>query len=81
MHTTIQKWGNSQGVRLPKALLETVGLADNDNVEIVARGDEIVIKPVRERLTIDKLFNGWVGEAPELYDWGELDAPAGRELL
>ena len=28
MQTTIQKWGNSQGIRIPKAYLEAVGLAE-----------------------------------------------------
>jgi antitoxin MazE len=81
MIAKIAKWGNSVGVRIPKALLEVVGLSDNDNVEIVAEDKMLIIKPARERLTIDKLFEGWTGESPEPYDWGELDAPVGRELL
>ncbi|MCL1805558.1 MAG: AbrB/MazE/SpoVT family DNA-binding domain-containing protein [Clostridiales bacterium] len=81
MHTTIVKWGNSRGVRLPKALLDVVGLSVNDSVEIVAENNMLIIKPTRERLTIDKLFADWSGEAPEPYDWGEINAPAGRELI
>jgi antitoxin MazE len=80
MHTTIVKWGNSQGIRLPKTLLDIVGLSDNDSVEIIAKDKMLIIKPAKERLTIDKLFEGWDGEFPEPYDWGELDAPAGREI-
>ena len=29
MYATIQKWGNSQGLRIPKALLDAVGLREN----------------------------------------------------
>ena len=81
MHTTIVKWGNSRGIRLSKALLDVVGLSDNDRVEIVAEDNMLIIKPARERLTIDKLFADWDGDAPEPYDWGKLDAPVGRELI
>lgn len=81
MQTTIVKWGNSRGIRLPKTLLDVIGLSDNDSVEIVAEDNRLIIKPVKERLTIEKLFEGWDGDAPEPYDWGELDAPVGRELI
>jgi antitoxin MazE len=33
MHTTIQRWGNSQAVRLPKTILEVLLLKENDQVE------------------------------------------------
>ncbi len=35
MQATIQKWGNSQGIRIPKAFLEAVGMGENDLVEIL----------------------------------------------
>jgi DNA-damage-inducible protein J len=38
-------------------------------------------KSARKRLTIETVFEGWNGGNPEPYDWGELDAPVGRELL
>jgi antitoxin MazE len=34
MYTTIQKWGNSQAVRLPKDILEEANLQENDKVQI-----------------------------------------------
>ena len=49
--TTIQKWGNSQAVRLPKNILESVSLQENDKVEITsdAETDTIVIRKVSHR--------------------------------
>jgi len=46
MITTIQKWGNSQAVRIPKAVLESLMLQENDQVEIIADvdTDSIVIR-------------------------------------
>jgi len=82
MQTTIVKWGNSRGIRLPKILLDSMNLSDNDTVELRTENDCIIIKKsTRERLTIEKLFEHWDGGRPEPYNWGELDAPVGRELL
>ncbi len=57
MNTTIQRWGNSQGVRLPKIILEQSGIAENDKVQIFVEGDSIILKkaakrhiPLKERL-------------------------------
>ncbi|MEG0765443.1 MAG: AbrB/MazE/SpoVT family DNA-binding domain-containing protein [Pseudoflavonifractor sp.] len=44
MYASIQKWGNSQGLRLPKALLEGLGLRENDRVELIQSGDLLTIK-------------------------------------
>ena len=44
MMTTIQKWGNSQGVRLPKTILDILFLQENDPVEITAENNSIIIK-------------------------------------
>jgi antitoxin MazE len=49
MYTTIQKWGNSQAIRLPKGILEAVDLHENDRVEINADNDIIVIRRMNRR--------------------------------
>lgn len=41
----IVKIGNSQGIRIPKVLLEQVGLGVE--VEVEARGDELIVRSVR----------------------------------
>ena len=46
MLTTIQKWGNSQAIRLPKAILETASIQENEQVQILAeQGKIIIVKP------------------------------------
>ena len=35
MTTTIQKWGNSQGVRIPKIILDTVNWVEDEQIMIV----------------------------------------------
>ncbi len=44
MVTKIQKWGNSQGLRLPKHVLESARMTVGDDVEILADEEEILIK-------------------------------------
>lgn len=44
MKTTIQKWGNSHAVRIPKAFLEQLGLNENEKVEIEVNQEGIMIK-------------------------------------
>lgn len=46
MKTNIVRIGNSQGIRIPKALLEQTGLCDE--VELIVRDDSLIIRPIRE---------------------------------
>lgn len=80
MQAMIQKWGNSQGIRIPKAFLEAVGLAENDCVELERVDDSIVIKKATssKKLTLDDIFDGYNGnDEIEAFDWGK---PVGREV-
>jgi antitoxin MazE len=45
MRARIQRIGNSQGVRIPKAILEQVGF--HGEVEIEVQGDSLVIRPAK----------------------------------
>jgi antitoxin MazE len=47
MVTKIQKWGNSQGLRLAKGLLEDAHISVGDDVDVTARDGLIVIAPAR----------------------------------
>lgn len=46
MVTKVQRWGNSQGIRLAKHVLENARIAVDDDVELVVGKDQIVIKKV-----------------------------------
>jgi len=81
MYTTVQRWGNSNAVRIPKALLEAVQLAENDKVEITAQEGGIFIQPAKRKRRIkslEELFEGYEGDyICEEFDWG---SPVGREV-
>ena len=46
MYATIQKWGNSLGLRIPKPLLDALGIHENDRVELLSDHDSITIRKV-----------------------------------
>ena len=82
MLTTIQKWGNSQGVRLPKTVLDVLFLKENDTVEIVTANDSIIIKKAtrkrRAKKSLDERFLNYTGN----YQCSEWDTgkPIGKEV-
>lgn len=48
MLVKVQKWGNSQGIRLSKEVLAEANILVGDALEIVTTKEQIVIKPVRK---------------------------------
>ncbi len=48
MVTRVQKWGNSQGLRVSKEILEKVHIAIGDMVDIRVQKDCILIQPVHQ---------------------------------
>lgn len=75
----IRAWGNSQGIRIPKEILDKLDLKVSDVLNIEIENDAIVLrkqfvhKTFEERL---KAYNGKISISD--FDWGE---PKGRELL
>ncbi len=45
MKTRVQKWGNSLGVRIPKAFADDLGLDHGSSIELVLRDGCLVLKP------------------------------------
>jgi antitoxin MazE len=80
MFSSIQKWGNSQGIRLPKSILETALLKENEKVEIIADKGQIIIKKatLTKHKTIQERFSGYNGDYKcTEFDWGK---PVGKEV-
>ena len=78
MTTTIQKWGNSQGIRIPKFMLEALKWDGNEELVISAKDDKIIIERANKRKDINELFCGFNEEyQPVDIDWGK---PKGEEI-
>ncbi|MDR4493870.1 MAG: AbrB/MazE/SpoVT family DNA-binding domain-containing protein [Nitrospirales bacterium] len=80
MLTKMQKWGNSQGLRFPKAILEEASMEVGDEVKVSVRGRKIIIEPVKKvrgRYDLKEL----VSRMPKNYQVEEVDwgVPVGKE--
>lgn len=76
MRVQISKWGNSLGVRLPKAVAEELALKPGQTVDVVVEQGSVAIRPQRKRKSVtlaalvaemDRLGRE---HEPELVDWG-----------
>jgi antitoxin MazE len=81
MITRVQKWGNSQGIRLAKELLSEADIGVGDAVDVTAREGSIVIMPAR-RIRGGHDLRELVSRIPEDYIPAELDwgSAAGKEV-
>ncbi len=81
MVTRVQKWGNSQGLRLSKEVLSAARIEIGDVVDVEVREGSIVVTPVRQvrgALDLEQLVAGMPrGYKPGEADWGP---PAGGEV-
>lgn len=58
MLTTIQRWGNSLAIRIPKAFALQAGLEDNGAVDIFVEGDKIVVSAAPKEWKLEDLLSG-----------------------
>lgn len=78
METTVQKWGNSLGVRIPKAFAEEAGVSEGTAVDISVASGDIIIRPLRRRhLDLDDLLAKVTPE--NIHAEIDTGAPVGRE--
>ena len=79
MNSSIQKWGNSQGVRIPLEMIKKLSWNISDPINIDIVDDSIIIRRVEPpKKKIEELFENYNEEyKPEAIDWGE---PVGREI-
>lgn len=75
----IKPWGNSLGIRIPKNILEKLGLHISDILQIEVIDDSIVLKKTFKHKTFEERVAEYNGEISICdYDWGE---PVGKEIL
>ena len=80
MTTKVQRWGNSQGLRLSRQILEDARMSVGDDVEVLVQDGTITIAPVR-RVRGKYSLRRLVARMPKNYkteevDWGR---PVGKE--
>lgn len=76
---TVTAWGNSQGIRIPKKIMDRLNLHISDSLEMDVKDDTIILrKKFRHKSFEERLaeYNGQI--SVYAFDWGE---PEGRELI
>ena len=79
MLVQIKPWGNSQGVRLPKSLLEACRIRSNDYLEAVVTDRGLLLSKTFRHRTLEERAQEYEGQLQhyEEFDWGD---PVGKEL-
>ncbi len=80
MLAKIQKWGNSQGLRLAKHLLADAKLDVGDEVDISVKDGVMIVKPTK-RIQGRHSLQDLVARIPKDYESGEVNwgEPVGNE--
>lgn len=79
MKVQVKEWGNSQGIRFPKTILQEAGIAVNDMLNVEVENGKIVLYPEFRHKTLEERIResgcelSGIGEL----DWGE---PQGNEV-
>ena len=78
MEARLQKWGNSDGIRIPSNILKSLNLKTNDKVDLIQKDDKIIISKKKKHLTFEERVAKFDGQyLVEPYDWGEAQ---GKEI-
>jgi antitoxin MazE len=81
MLAKVQQWGNSQGIRIPKALLEDARINVGDEVTVAAKNGTLIVTPARihrKKYNLkDLVAKIPKGSRSKETDWGK---PVGNEV-
>jgi len=56
MTATIQKWGNSLALRIPRAVAQQIKVSEGKPVELSVDADTLVVRPARRRYRLADLL-------------------------
>ena len=78
MTATIQKWGNSLAVRIPRAVAQQINVGDGDEVELKVNADSLVVRAARRRYRLADLVRRITPKnRHDEVDWSK---PVGKEF-
>ncbi len=82
-HSTVGRWGKNLAIRFPGDIVRTTGIRAGDEVEIEVRGNDVLIRRIVPKVTLQELFHGrspeeWRAEYAGAFDWGP---DLGREVV
>lgn len=84
MSTKVEKWGNSLGVRLPKAVLEMSQIKSGTFVAFDVRNKKIILKPIKKqkqtylKISMKDILKGYSSKSFDKNYWKNVK-PRGNE--
>jgi antitoxin MazE len=79
MSTTVAKWGNSLGLRIPIDIAKKANIKEGDRVSFgVDKNNEVIVRKEKSRRSVNEIIGNYNGS----YDFAEIDwgKPEGDEL-
>ena len=77
--TVVRAWGNSQGIRLSKKILEKAKIGLDDLLQVEDSENTIILKKAFRHKSFEERLADYDGKIDVLdFDWGE---PRGKELV
>lgn len=80
---TLSRWGNSLSVRIPKKILNSFGLTNDDKLAYKVEKGQIILTPEKKESPLRKMFDGFDTktyfqneQGNKEDDWG---SPQGKE--
>jgi len=71
-------WGNSQALRIPRAMLDALQIREGDEVEMIVENGRLTVRPVHPKLTLEGLVAAITPEnCHKEFEWGK---PVGNEV-
>lgn len=71
-------WGNSQALRIPKAVLDELQIREGDEVEMMVENGGLTVHPLHPKLTLESILAAITPEnRHKEIDWGK---PVGNEV-
>jgi len=73
--SSLVQWGDAFVIRIPDAIVTAAHLKRDERIVCTIENGNVIMKPVRQRYTLDELLDGTTELEPEV-DWGK---PVGEE--
>ena len=79
MEAKLQKWGNSDGIRIPSNILKSLNLKTNDKVNLQQVDDKIIISKLKKtKISLAERFKNYNGDnLAKDFSW---DEARGKEI-
>jgi len=78
LRTQVVSWGNSQAIRIPRAMLDELRMREGDEVELAIENGRLTVQPMQPKLTLEALVSRITPENRHgEIDWGK---PVGNEV-